>query len=223
MGEADAMRRSLPVIAGLFLVLGFGLFEGNWTDRWLLSGAAEAAAARLPRVPEVIGDWEGKDEQLDARAVALADMHGYLLRTYTHRISGEQLQVLLVCGKPGPTSVHTPDVCYRGAGFALARPAQHREVEVPGANQRGKFWVGDFAKQDAAIPETLRIYWGWSAIGQWRAPDNPRLAFARYPALYKLYVIRPLTATNESLDNDIGREFLKVLLPVLNRELFAAS
>ena len=57
-------------------------------------------------------------------------MTGYLLRTYTHRISGETFQVLLVCGKPGPTSLHPPDVCYQGAGYGTDAQELHA-VQVP--------------------------------------------------------------------------------------------
>src|SRR5437870_1212645 len=108
--------RTLPVLTALPLLVGFGVFEGLWTNRWGWSHEVERATERLAAVPRTIGEWHGHDEILDARQVKQAEMSGYVMRRYVHQRTGAALTVLLVCGRPGPTCVHSPDVCYRGAG-----------------------------------------------------------------------------------------------------------
>jgi hypothetical protein len=66
----------------------------------------------------------------------------------------------------------------------------------------------------------LRLFWSWSGDGSWQAPDYPHRTFARYPFLYKLYVIRPLIKPDEPLAGDPCQEFLGLLLPELKKSLF---
>src|SRR5262245_54580703 len=106
------MSRFLPVLIVVVLLLSYGVAEGLWTDRWGTSPELEQAQEKLARLPASIGPWQGHDEELDARQVARAELHGHLLRRYVHAETGEALTVLAVCGRPGPIAVHSPDVCY---------------------------------------------------------------------------------------------------------------
>ena len=80
--------------------------------------------------------------------------------------------------------------------------------------------MADLQEGGAAVPARLRIYWGWSATGSWTAPDNPRLAFARFPVLYKLYVLREATASGGRPEADPCVEFLPRVLAELDKCLF---
>src|SRR5262249_40391692 len=137
--------------------------------------------------------------------------------------SGSSVTVLLVCGRPGPISVHTPDVCYDGAGYeALGEPADLR-LTVGTSGRDAGFRHVLFRKTNSVVPAYLRVFWSWTSAGTWEAPDNPRLTFASRPALYKLYVIRE-TATDEGrVEDDPGVKFLQVLLSELGRTVFAGS
>ncbi len=210
------MTRLLPALAAIPLVLAYGAAEGVWTHRWLPDRAADEAAARLARVPLAVGDWQAEEQRLDERQVQKAEVTGHLLRHYTHKGTGAALSVLMVCGRPGPVSVHTPDVCYGGAGYALTAPATRHTVR---ASPPAAFWVGNFRKVGAPFPEHLRIFWAWSAGGDWTAPDNPRIAFGRAAALYKLYVVRPITDVNEAPEKDVGADFLRQFLPAADAAL----
>jgi hypothetical protein len=214
------MRHLLPPLVVLTAAISSGVVHGLWTNRWGRSGAVEQASARLGDVALSLGDWEGRAQpQLSEREVAIAGINGSLLRKYVNRRTGQGVSVLIVCGRPGPVSVHTPDVCYRGAGYETTAEGRY----TSGASAKGAFKVLTLRKQSATVPVHLRLMYAWGADGSWTAPDRPRLAFARKPALYKLYVIRELPSPNEPLDKGPAVAFLKVLLPELQRTLFTAS
>jgi hypothetical protein len=207
------MTRTVLSALGLLILLVSGVVHGVWTDRWGTGAEPAAWGARLAGVPRTIGDWEGQDVPLDAKSLQVAEVTGHLARTYVHRRTGAAVEVLLVCGRPGPISVHTPDVCLRGSGHSLVgAPEKYGAVHA-------EFWTARFRKGQAA-PTNLRIFWAWNAGDGWRASTSPRLEFARHPALYKLYVVRSLAALDESLEKDPCTGFLPLLLPELERALF---
>src|SRR5436305_14462199 len=101
-------------------------------------------------------------------------MAGYLMRSYVNRRTYGSVQVLIICGAPGPTSVHTPDVCYRGAGFSMQGQAVRHIEKRKNAVTPVELWTADFHRSQGLLTQHLRIYWTWSAKGEWVAPGNPR-------------------------------------------------
>ena len=73
------------------------------------------------------------------------------------------------------------------------------------------------------MPLHYRVFWSRSGSGDWEAPDYPRVAFARYQRLYKVYVIRRLLKPEEPLEGDPAIRFIQVLLPELKKALFTTS
>jgi hypothetical protein len=157
------------------------------------------------------GIWEGRALEIDAAQLAQAEVVGHCSRRYVNHRTGQEVTILLICGQHGPISVHTPDICYAGAGYAM-----HGAPELHRAGSGAEFHTARFAKT-GANPDPLRIFWAWSDGGPLAAPENPRLAFARAGALYKLYVIRRMGSIEEPLDTDPCLDFLKALLPELNK------
>lgn len=185
----------------------------------------EAAAARVLAVPGVVGDWRAQDEPVDESLFDNAGARGYWTRLYVHQRTHESVLVILMCGRPGRMAVHTPEVCYRGAGYEL--PGEATAYELKGAPGQGqgsaRFFTAQFTKK-AATPTNLRLYWAWNARGQWEASPSPRWQFRGEPFLYKLYVSRTLNEpSNEKSAADPTTEFLRQFVPVLNRTLFPAS
>ena len=222
------MSRLGTILAGVAVLVLCGVLHGVWTDRWATSAAVEDAAARLNAVPAAFAGWEGQDVELDARQRAVAGGCGYLLRRYVHRQTREAVTVFLVCGRPGPVSVHQPDVCYQGAGYRKAAEGRV-EVKVDPASPPAEFKTAEMRYDGFDLPNRLRILWSWSATGDWEAPGNPRFAFARHKFLYKLYVIRELSEKEtrakgkESDATDSCARFLRLLLPELRTSLFPTS
>lgn len=204
------------------VVLASGVTQGLWSGRWQPARALDEAKARLERVPERVGDW-GMDEErpVSLKEQQIAGIVGYRSRLYTNRRTGQAVSVLLVCGRPGSIAVHTPDVCFEGAGFRRVADPAHDGLAYDGGPQRAEFWQTRFSRLEAGIPVPLQVYWGWGAVGTWGAPENPRLAYWDEPVLYKLYVSR-LVVGEETVPEPC-LDFLRAFLPALQEALFAEA
>jgi hypothetical protein len=214
------MPRRLPLAVAFAVLLGTGILHGLWTDRWSTGEEPGAWAARLADVPLTIGDWDAHGIDLEPQQLQVAEVAGSLARNYVNRRTGEVVSVIVVCGHPGPISVHTPDVCYPGSGHELlGAPAP---IAVP-AGGPDLFWMARFRKDESAEPSYLRVFWAWNASGHWQAATAPRLEFARSPTLYKLYVVRRIDGPDAPLDNDPAEALLARMLPELRRALFPES
>jgi hypothetical protein len=214
-------RTTALVTAFVFVILG-GVVHGLWTDRWVVCKEPGAAAASLSRLPMTIGNWEGQAIDFKSSRSGQRQISG-IMRRYANRLDGTTVSILLVCGRPGPVSVHTPDVCYDGAGYDLAAPPVRYLAQTESAMPPAEFWAASFQKQQSAVPTQLRILWSWNATGAWQAPDNPRLAFARLPVLYKLYVIRETTAADEHREEDRCNDFVRRLLIEFKKSIYPDS
>src|SRR5262249_26693898 len=122
-------------------------------------------------------------------------------------------------GRPGPVSIHTPDVCYGASGYTVGANSQFTtpaDVAAPPA----QFKTALMSQTKVAGQTQLRIFWSWSANGTWQVPDDARSAFARHPVLYKLYLVRELMNANEPVEEDPCVELMRQLLPELKRSVF---
>jgi hypothetical protein len=207
--------RTLPTAIVLVLVTTAGTVYGLWTGRWTADESLAEAGARLSQIPLTVGDWSGEPLEMSPREIASACADGYLSRKYSNRRTGKVVSVLLLCGRPGPISVHTPDVCYRGSGFDEVGDAVRF---APSGEPDTQLLVRRFRK-DAAVPIQLRILYGWSTRGAWDAPDNPRLSFAGQPVLYKLYLIHAMQRDGEPLEGEPAIDLFRALRPHLRAAL----
>jgi hypothetical protein len=213
------MKRYLPVIAAVVVLLFSGLVHGLWTDRWSDRAELQAAAARLKRLPTKLDDWEGED--MPSRGSG--GLTGTLSRRYVHRPTGRAVTVFLGCGKAGPVSIHTPDVCYTASGFKEVAK-QRYTLPVSSASPGSAFMTALYRRDRADSQSQLRIFWSWtSGGGRWEVAENPRIAFVNRPLLYKVYVLRETGAAPDSVETDPCVELMNRLLPALQREVFPAS
>jgi hypothetical protein len=212
-----------PILVCLTLLLTLGAVHGIYTDRWGPSGKLEEALAALPQVPMKFGDWTGEDVPYEADALTRAGIKGGVFRRFTNVRTRESISLLIVCGRGGPISVHTPDICYSAAGYQQLAPELRKEVEN-GENQKDWFYVARFGKPAAVVPVQLEIYWTWSRDGvTWHAPENPRLSLARAPALYKLYVVREYAPKSRAEAAATSEKFLRQALPAIRQSLSSSA
>ncbi len=212
--------RTLAVLVGTALVVGPAIIVGNWAGRWKESGELTLAVSHLDRAPMAIGDWIGRTEPVDPRAIMAAELNGCVMRRYENSRDRRTITLLLVCGRPGPVSAHTPDVCYPGAGFEMVQEqpvALSVPIDLPGG--RAEFAWADFERRASLPPERIRISWSWRSQGAWSVPFSPRMAFGSQTFLYKLYLIQAASEGNEPVDDADFMDLLRRLLPELDKVL----
>jgi hypothetical protein len=214
----------------ILLVLSYGVVEGLWTDRWFPNKELQEAQEKFARIPKTFGTWVSEDKEVPERQLRQGEIHASLFRLYIDTESGTRLSVMLLAGRPGPISVHSPEVCLGGRGFALVRPAARNDV--PMSDARCTYWHGEFKLEHPVNPEDVEMYWSWNPGTGWQAANRPRMEFARNRYLYKLYVSRalPLSGTR---GNETGKDtpedkgpipaFLQQFLPEVESILFPGS
>lgn len=212
------MKQIIPIASAFFVVGLSAMIHGRWTDRWSTPALAAASTSKMEQVPLTVGDWEGETATIaDPREVA--GLYGNLYRRYVQRSTGNTVLVSLVWGRRGPIAIHTPDMCYVASGYEMTEtPAKYISPEKY-AGAPAEFFVTRFRKLKPDSEENLRVFWAWSAGAGWKVSDNPRIAFAHDPILYKLYLIRPVNAADESPREDPCVAFMRVFLPELQKAL----
>lgn len=223
------MKVSAILVVALSIVISAGVVHGVKTRRWGASINLEEAIAPLHRIPLAIGDWEGEaDLTIPDAQLQIGEIDGYLSRNYRNREDGSIVSLLIVCGRPGPISVHTPDVCFRGQGLRASTAPEVTEVPPTGDSQSGhRFLSADFYKASPPSAVGLRVFWGWTPKTTWDAPVSPRIEYAHEPFLYKMYLSRPVTYASaggepEQEDEPVQR-FLKDFLPAFEQAMTTAD
>jgi hypothetical protein len=213
------MLHKISVAAAVLVLLLAGLFQRSWTDSGNTAPALASAADKIEQVPLTLGPWRGQPVAMDAADMAAAGYAGCVLRRYEDSSTGNVLSMLLVCGRPGPVSVHTPEACYGGAGYErVADPVQVKVAALTSA-EPAVFWQADFVKPKQASARRIRIYWAWHGGERWQAVENPRLTFMNRAVLYKLYVVCEVTAGDDAKKSAACTDYMKCLLPELQKLL----
>ncbi|HZU38641.1 MAG TPA: exosortase-associated EpsI family protein [Gemmataceae bacterium] len=210
----------LPLCVAVAVLGVAGWVHGVWTGRWSQSATLEAAVARM-KLPEELGDWKGQPQELDERSQYVGGINGYASWEYTNKATNERLSVLLLCGRPGAVAVHTPDICYRAAGYQLIGSATPTTIKWVG--REAEFQKITMSRDNITGKSSLQAFWSWTTTGDWQTPGSPRMTFAREPFLYKLYVIRDMDSQPAWAGDDGAKGFIHDLLPVLQATLFRPS
>ena len=222
------MKRVLIPVLVAVAFGGAAAAHGRLTGRWLPLPPVGTFVEKLPAVPLAAGDWAGEDVPLpDGDSLGRAGIAGYLHRRYQNRVTGDVVTVLIVCGRPGPISVHTPDVCYRDAGYVAVGDAEAADLD----GGRTKFWRLQFRPPAGRVDaRNLDIYWAWlagsaAAKAGFEAPTVPRFHFRNEPAIFKLYAIREVAPvrTGAAPAGDVVARFLAAFLPPAQEALRPAG
>lgn len=214
---------SLLSIAAVAIIVSSGYVHGLWSFRWSAEAELEAAAEKLSRVPMSFGDWTGVENPIEERQLQVGRIAASVARIYTNTKTGQKISFLIVCGRPGPISIHTPDVCYGNSGY-VAEGGRSRLSIDSGGPRPAEFVAIRMKKPDPIKPSTLAIDFGWFAGGGWTAPlTDARFRYAGYPVIFKMYVIREQTRPDDRNDFDPNGEFLKAILPELQKILGASD
>jgi hypothetical protein len=185
------MTKRWLFIAGFATLFTVGsIVHGSFTGRWKPLPPIDTYSQRLMHLPAIMGPWVAVDAPLDdPDSLASAGIQAYFSKSYRNQQTHEQISVLVVCGRPGPISVHTPDICYRSAGYTATNEPSLVDLKTP-ANKKVRVWSANFlppSSRVGALP--LQIQWTWIGEKGIESPANARLAFAFLPALFKIYIV----------------------------------
>lgn len=212
-------QRELTLIATGVLMLVAGKFADSSVNGFAASDAAALtqAIARLDGIPTTIGNWESTSSTLSEREIEVAGIEGYVRREYRNPKTGYTVSLTVLVGHSGPMSVHPPTACFEGVGYTLIAgptPTNVRHNEIT-----SQFNKSSFRQGNEAIPEIVRVFWGWGHDGSWAAPANPRFTFRGQSFLYKIYVTdRWLEDTGRTALPQI-ENFLEQALPAIHSAL----
>jgi hypothetical protein len=207
------VRLASYAIAALALTLITGLVYGRWTQRWGAAPSLKAAAARVNDLPRELGDWQMSEER-DVAPLILETLRceAHAHRVYVNSKTGEVVNVALIVGPSGPTSVHTPEICFSSRAYEIAEPREKKFFGASGDEGGSSLWTTRFKSQNAGAGE-LQVYYGWSTGGAWTASQSPRFEFGGSPLLYKIQVSAQMGPAKESgSGSDPGQSFIDALL-----------
>lgn len=218
----------LPAMVVAVLLLGIGAYyEGTWTERWARnkSEKLEEFTKRLMQVPKVVGSWEGTDNELsekDLEQFQKSNCRGYISRRYRNKVTQEQIEVYLVSGTARHITIHTPDQCYRGAGYEVEGDTRTARVAAGESTTPFEFTTATFHKGTPERVDRLQIYWSFTEDGKWQGPRHPKSNYAQKPALFKIYLITPLSERRTE-KNTTTDSFAEVFMPAVNQVLFPSG
>lgn len=177
-------------------------------------------------IPKTIGEWTSEDRPLTEAEFKATNCTAYVSREYTNTRTGRIVSVYLVTGTQRHIVIHTPDKCYRGAGFTMVGGMKRHLSQIPPNDNSAEFTTSIFTRPDVDGPAQLRIFWTYSYDGKWEAPSNPKVHFAWKSALCKVYFIanEPTESiqdfSDETIEDTAQMEFAKLFLPAVTQELF---
>jgi hypothetical protein len=212
------MKRALfllAVVLAVALTVFSGVLQGRMRNRWGPSADTLAVAAKLKQLPTQFGHWRLKfSGELGETATSQLEPVGFLVHNYENQAGGELVSVTLLLGPPGPTSVHTPEVCFASRNYkSLGKRQSASFRRADGADDQ--LWTLDY-KASNIQGSILRMYYGWSTGGRWSATEDPRFTFASQPYLYKIQLSCDMP-TAGAQSSDPGRSFLEDFLPVIRK------
>ncbi|QDT06294.1 hypothetical protein K227x_47030 [Rubripirellula lacrimiformis] len=205
VGRVPARRTAFVILIALtlFSAVAHGLLNG----RWSVAAEKTAIGDQFSSLPEVVGDWRlVHQDSLDEQAAEMLRCYGSDIRSYRHAGTGAIVNAAIFFGPRGPIAVHTPEVCYSGAGTEQTRP--RREETVAADSVRNKLWSVEFSQNREPTP-SLQSWYAWSDGGPWVAAKYPRVWMT--DDLYKIQIAGPIATE----DFDPCADFLASWLPIV--------
>jgi len=217
----DMQKQALPIALAVILIAIGTYVQGSWTERWgrVDSEVINQWVERMDHIPTKFGDWESEEAEKtpeDIKKVAGFSDERHLV--FKNQRTGAMVDMVLMCGPARRVSVHTPDKCFKAAGFNLGE--QQRQQDVASENMTAEFYTAPFVKEDPDKIERFRVLWTWNDAEGWSAPGMPKVHFAGAPALYKLYLISGMQHTGDKFDDSDAAKFAMEYMPLLTAALF---
>ncbi len=219
------MIRQLPIVVGVAAIVALTVVQSLMSDRFISTNVtAEQRAALLKQVPMSFGEWEGKNLEVTEEVRDTAGAVGCVSRLYQNTRTGAVARLWLIVGHARDISAHTPDICYKGSGFAM-RSDRSSQFSF---NDKANFFTNTFIKEDVSGRNLERVFWAWynpkpDQSVEWEVHDNPRYYYGNVRALFKMYFASQMRDLNETTDESTAAKFGKDFLPVINNILLKSD
>ena len=179
----------------------------------------------LNDLPRTLGTWTAvpnADSQLDPEIARLAGSSDHIIRAYVDSTTGEVATVLVLYGLADSVFGHTPEVCYRAAGYRAVSPPADRQFSLsdsPTPIQYRGFYVG---KQGVGTTEYSEVVWSFWHAGSWFPEVASRWKLFRHnPGMFKVQIQRP--ASGLSLENFSCEPLLGEIVQEINTRIELAK
>jgi len=217
-----SLQQAIGLAVAVALIAAGGVVHGLMTDRWGLAADSLHLAQQFDSYPQQLGVWELEETQeMSPNVLKMLECDGYLARSYVNKETGEKVTVAVILGPPGPISVHTPEICYSTREYTIETARQAEEIKGTDG-EKDQFWRLTLRSNDLHA-HRLRVYYGWTTDGIWKADANPRFSNASEPYLVKVQVAGRIPQAEESTASDLCNRFLTEFTSQLREHLFTAS
>jgi len=200
-----------------------GLIQGRPSHRWGPRGDSHLATEQLRQsLPSRVGSWRlQRESPIEETVLKMLQCSAYISRVYEHDQTGDMVAVAVLLGPFGPISVHTPELCYSANNYSVTR--ERKAVSITDqSGEKHTFWESHL-RSNGLEGESLRVIYGWTTNGQWKAAERPRFEFAGVPHLYKLQLVGDLTFQRGGKEFDPCEDFLTSFAVQLRPQLVASS
>ena len=214
----------VPLGVAVVLLITITVIEARISDRFATSSVSAADFVdRFQDVPKDLGPWRGTNNDVDEQVKDTAGAVGHVSRTYTNAVTGQQVDLWLIVGHARDILRHTPNVCYRTAGFRQLGTINKHSIEVAG-EEPATFATAQFLKEDSHSRNQVRVFWAWNGNEPgkevWDAPESRRLYYGNNPALYKIYFTTGVMDDEDFAGDSLAVDFAEQMLPHVNAALF---
>jgi hypothetical protein len=235
------MQKTFPIAIAFVLILLCTVVQGIYSYRYTSHKPGEdllAMVQRLQALPMNIGSWKGEDLDTDFRVEQVAGIVGSVNRRYVHPAAGT-VSIALAVGDRRNMSTHTPERCYRAAGWNMGTSGAYSytvpsEVDDKGNEVKSlEMLTATFRHDDVAQGSNLQqVFWAWNDGQEWIVPSSdPRLpewmgGLPSSQSWYKLYIMcdRPAKGSAQvDISETAGYKFVRDLMPALSKALSPAA
>jgi hypothetical protein len=175
----------------------------------------------LDSLPLTLGDWQGEPTQFSEEIARGTGAKQIVTRRYVNQNTGVALDVILLFGQAVDMYIHSPELCYPSAGFALLNGPDLRMIKTPSGEAPFRALV--YSKGDGALANLQEVYYSWRYNGRWSSEVGPRKHFERISGMYKVHVARHTTGREARYEGNPTEAFLRVLLPEIERQMAAVG
>ncbi len=215
------MRLSLLIATAITIALTLiaGVIDGQRRFRWGEDTEVTELAARLNQFPTKIGGWETTSELLlDKSATGLLRPVTAIHRVYFNPQLQMKANVFLLLGPTGPTSAHTPDICFNSREYKMIGTRRVASVH-PAGIKNSQCFVAQFQNRNISS-EYLRSWYAWTVDGTWHAPERPRFNFAKSRYLFKMQIVAGYPSRQAMDQDDAGPKFVAEIEKTLQKTVF---